>query len=512
MVGRFESLRLRYRSVSQAKLCREALYTYHTLIGNHQRFVFDKNIDIVVTNCCACSSASVSEKDLPKGNTTALLRAAGDLQDQQKVEESEEASKLSVFVNKKQYAKHRFCLRRQRNHLEANSYFLEHNHKLSKFLYDRLLVNLRLTEDELGTCSALLKYGTLSCEVRQFVADEFGKIPTTQDIYNYRRKCRPALLNDVPSVLAKLRETGRVLVWQSEEGHYSHICFSRWQQIALFRRFPDVVNVDGTHATNRFGNQSGCSALVLPEVLSVLVTQRDNDRTLTNTDSMTVYESDKSRISVERDISFSASHPIKEIGDCLELSYDLTDMNRFQVVVCLSVFKPDITINRSLILRLQFETCQGFAYNRMQHKGMHFETEDQGECNYRISITYVTNPAFRFFISSMKTRHIRTVVGELFSDSSSFVQVGPSNIKALSVPVTIYWEFNSIWRGILSDAHSFSKELVHMLYCLDSFVVNLDQIVYSKTDCLYDNTGRFYLYDESQSELLCVDVNVVISP
>ncbi|GAA50034.1 hypothetical protein CLF_103951 [Clonorchis sinensis] len=57
----------------------------------------------------------------------------------------------------------------------------------------------------------------------------------------------------MPLVLAKLRETGRVLVWQSEEGHYSHMCFSRWQQIALFRRFPDVVNVDGTHATNRFG-------------------------------------------------------------------------------------------------------------------------------------------------------------------------------------------------------------------------------------------------------------------
>ncbi|GAA48192.1 hypothetical protein CLF_101296 [Clonorchis sinensis] len=57
----------------------------------------------------------------------------------------------------------------------------------------------------------------------------------------------------MPSVLAKLRETGRVLVWQSEEGHYSHTCFSRWQQIALFRRFPDVVNVDETHATNRLG-------------------------------------------------------------------------------------------------------------------------------------------------------------------------------------------------------------------------------------------------------------------
>ncbi|GAA51670.1 hypothetical protein CLF_106584, partial [Clonorchis sinensis] len=57
---------------------------------------------------------------------------------------------------------------------------------------------------------------------------------------------------DMPSVLAKLRKTGHVLVWQLEEGHYSHICFSRWQQIALFRRFPVVVNVDGTHAANHF--------------------------------------------------------------------------------------------------------------------------------------------------------------------------------------------------------------------------------------------------------------------
>ncbi|KAG5441018.1 hypothetical protein CSKR_101247 [Clonorchis sinensis] len=42
------------------------------------------------------------------------------------------------------------------------------------------------------------------------------------------------------SVLAKLRETGRVHAWQSEEGHRSHPGFPRWQQIAMFRRFPDV--------------------------------------------------------------------------------------------------------------------------------------------------------------------------------------------------------------------------------------------------------------------------------
>ncbi|KAG5444555.1 hypothetical protein CSKR_108081 [Clonorchis sinensis] len=45
---------------------------------------------------------------------------------------------------------------------------------------------------------------------------------------------------------------GRVLTWQSEEGHYSHTCLSRWQQAALFRYFSDVVNVDGMHVTNHF--------------------------------------------------------------------------------------------------------------------------------------------------------------------------------------------------------------------------------------------------------------------
>ncbi|GAA48769.1 hypothetical protein CLF_102012 [Clonorchis sinensis] len=132
--------------------------------------------------------------------------SAGDLQGQRNAEKAEEASKLRVFADKKQPLR----------------------------------------------------------EVRQFVADKSGKILTKQDIPttagSVDRFCRVGaayldfiVADDMPSVLAKLREAGRVLAWQSEEGHCSHICFSRWQQIVLFRRFPDVVNVDGTHATNRFG-------------------------------------------------------------------------------------------------------------------------------------------------------------------------------------------------------------------------------------------------------------------
>ncbi|GAA56246.1 hypothetical protein CLF_110364, partial [Clonorchis sinensis] len=98
-----------------------------------------------------------------------------------------------------QHAKHRLSsavmYTEAKDHLAVTSYSLGHNHKLSRFLYDRLPVNHRQTKDELGTCRALLKYGTSLCEVRQLVTDGFGRLLTTRDMYDYRRKCRPALVN-----------------------------------------------------------------------------------------------------------------------------------------------------------------------------------------------------------------------------------------------------------------------------------------------------------------------------
>ncbi|GAA50533.1 hypothetical protein CLF_104691 [Clonorchis sinensis] len=57
---------------------------------------------------------------------------------------------------------------------------------------------------------ALLKYGTPSCEVRQFAADKFGKILTFQDIHNYRWNCRPALLNLNTNITSEYEVKGYV--------------------------------------------------------------------------------------------------------------------------------------------------------------------------------------------------------------------------------------------------------------------------------------------------------------
>lgn len=157
----------------------------------------------------------------------------------------------------------RFSLRCVTNFLMITSCHVIHNHPRSKFIYDRLPSKRRLTDSELAACEPLLVYNTSSADIKEFVANKFGKFLSTKDVGNYRRKVRPPFLSkfipcyrsscsdDLESVLRKLRETGRVSVESNSEGYCSHVCFARHQQIALFRRFPDVVNVDATHGTNK---------------------------------------------------------------------------------------------------------------------------------------------------------------------------------------------------------------------------------------------------------------------
>ncbi|KER24938.1 hypothetical protein T265_07502 [Opisthorchis viverrini] len=88
----------------------------------------------------------------------------------------------------------RFHVRRYHDCLRVTSYYLEPNHPRSKFIFDRLPINRRLTNDELRECSVLI-YGAPSSEIRQYVTDHFGKVLTIKDVRNYRVKCRPPLLS-----------------------------------------------------------------------------------------------------------------------------------------------------------------------------------------------------------------------------------------------------------------------------------------------------------------------------
>ncbi|KAG5442148.1 hypothetical protein CSKR_200162 [Clonorchis sinensis] len=113
--------------------------------------------------------------------TNAVLRhecvyykCSGRSANRRKVQESEEASKLSAFAAKKENANRRlsstFLSKKTR---EPSLSHLEHNRKVTMMLYHRLPVSRRLSEEELCTCRTLLKYAMPSCEVRLFVAEEF---------------------------------------------------------------------------------------------------------------------------------------------------------------------------------------------------------------------------------------------------------------------------------------------------------------------------------------------------
>ncbi|TGZ74060.1 hypothetical protein CRM22_001152 [Opisthorchis felineus] len=85
----------------------------------------------------------------------------------------------------------RFCVRRRNDQLVVTSYNVEHNHKVSKFLYDRLPAVRRLAVEEFEACYSLIQSGMPISEVRKYAADQFGKLITTQDLYNYQH--RPSL-------------------------------------------------------------------------------------------------------------------------------------------------------------------------------------------------------------------------------------------------------------------------------------------------------------------------------
>lgn len=60
-------------------------------------------------------------------------------------------------------------------------------------------------------------------------------------------------LEKMSTVLKEMELNGKVRVVMDNNNSYTHICFARSEQIDWFRRFPDVVNVDATHGTNRHG-------------------------------------------------------------------------------------------------------------------------------------------------------------------------------------------------------------------------------------------------------------------
>lgn len=141
------------------------------------------------------------------------------------------------------------------------SLLMECNHVHSDVLYE-LKVGSQLTVEEQEMTRSLLHYGTPSQRIKDFALDRLGKHLKTKAINYLQKKWSPKYMgkscvkcvilfvDDIESTLHWFRCRGRVLT-EKVGDTYSIIAFARKDQIELFRTFPEVVCVDGTHGTNR---------------------------------------------------------------------------------------------------------------------------------------------------------------------------------------------------------------------------------------------------------------------
>ncbi|KAF8566357.1 hypothetical protein P879_05385 [Paragonimus westermani] len=84
----------------------------------------------------------------------------------------------------------RFHVRRRRGALMISSYDMEHNHPISRSLYERHPLNRHLTPEELNETRPLFLCNTSISYLKQYVADTYGKCLTTQDIVNIRSRIK----------------------------------------------------------------------------------------------------------------------------------------------------------------------------------------------------------------------------------------------------------------------------------------------------------------------------------
>ncbi|KER19892.1 FAR1 DNA-binding domain protein [Opisthorchis viverrini] len=82
----------------------------------------------------------------------------------------------------------RFCVRNRDGFLTLTSYDVGHNHPLSKELYEQLSVNRHLSTSQLHQCLDVFRVENSIHAIKEYVKDHFGKLVTTKDINNYRRK------------------------------------------------------------------------------------------------------------------------------------------------------------------------------------------------------------------------------------------------------------------------------------------------------------------------------------
>ncbi len=133
----------------------------------------------------------------------------------------------------------------------------EHNHEASSTIAAHLSLR-RLTEEQKANVASLTRAGAAPRTITNAILQNLPATAsvTVKDIYNARQKIRTeTLAGRTPiSALAEQLDANE-FSWQvktDNQGHITHLYFAERNNLALYKRYPEVLLLDCIYKTNRF--------------------------------------------------------------------------------------------------------------------------------------------------------------------------------------------------------------------------------------------------------------------
>ncbi|CAH8849335.1 unnamed protein product [Trichobilharzia szidati] len=133
------------------------------------------------------------------------------------------------------------------------SHKMVHNHPCTRVYMQNDPWSRRLSAEEKENIEPLLHQSHSSDEIIMHVKETFHKDITLNDVRNLKASVNKGISSRY-DIFEFLKSRGKLLEYYADEpirNSLMRVCFSTYEQIDLYKRFPEVVGIDSTYNTNK---------------------------------------------------------------------------------------------------------------------------------------------------------------------------------------------------------------------------------------------------------------------
>nr|CAH8842626.1 unnamed protein product [Trichobilharzia regenti] len=133
------------------------------------------------------------------------------------------------------------------------SHNMVHNHPCSRVYMQNDPWYRRLTVEEKENIEPLLQQSHSSDEIIMHVKEKYNKDITRIDVKNMKAAVNKGI-SSRRDIFEFLKSRGKLMEYYSDEpirNSLTRICFATYEQMELYKQFPEVVGIDSTYNTNK---------------------------------------------------------------------------------------------------------------------------------------------------------------------------------------------------------------------------------------------------------------------